>query len=159
MVHCCGRSSQPCAGTFSSSGCFFFCALCQFVPLGAWREDTPSGARLTMSFLLPSSICLAVAFHSGSLSSYLLLILLMRSPTNPFQIPLPVWNLGGNMRSGICSIFVTYPFPRVYVVVRKIPGPGFTQTLVHFTWWTHFLFLSPQLSHLYNGTDNKETLS
>lgn len=75
--------------------------------MGSLAENIPLEAELTMRFLLPTLICLAVAFHSGALSSHLPLILLIRNPTNPFQILLPVWNLGGIMASNICFILWT----------------------------------------------------
>lgn len=77
-------------------------------PTGSLAENAPLAARLTMRFFLPTLICLAVTFHSGSLSSYLPLILFIRSPTNPLQILLPVWNLGGNMTSSICFINILW---------------------------------------------------
>ena len=85
VLHCCGRSSQPGAGTSHSSGCPSFCTFCQPVLLEAWQKDALPEARLTMSFLLPSPICLAVAFHSESLSSYLPVTLLLGAPQTHFR--------------------------------------------------------------------------
>lgn len=49
------------------------------------REDTLSEPSLTMSFLLPSPICLAVVFHTESLFSHLPLILLFEALQTHFR--------------------------------------------------------------------------
>ena len=49
------------------------------------RADTPSEASLTMSFLLPSPICLAAVFLTESLFSYLPLILLFEALQTHFR--------------------------------------------------------------------------
>lgn len=138
-----------CAGTSSSSGWFLFGVLCQLFHWKLGREDTLAEARLTMSFLLPTSICLAIAFHSGFLFSHLPLILLLRSPTNPFQILLPVWNLGGNMTSRICFIlWLSLFWESIWEKFLGQASPRY--------WFLSLyalpLFLSPRFSHQYNGT-------
>lgn len=101
-MHCCGRSSQPCVRTSSSSG-RFSCVLCQECSWKLGREDALPAASLTTSFLLPWATGLAAAFKV-SLSSHWPLLLLMRTPMNPFQALLPLWNLGGNRKSWFCFI-------------------------------------------------------
>lgn len=67
VMHCCDRFSQPCAGTSSSSGCFSFCAPCQYIPLEAWQRthclqpDSPwaSFSPHPSAWLLPSTVGLS----------------------------------------------------------------------------------------------------
>lgn len=129
---------------------FVLCAL-PVVPLEAWQEDTLAEARLTMSFLLPTSICLAVAFHSGFLFSHLPLILLLRSPTNLFQILLPVWNLEENMTSRIRFIlWLSLSWESIWEKFLGQASPRYW----FLSLYALTLFLSPQFSRLlvYNGT-------
>lgn len=132
---------------------FVLCPLPVY-PTGSLAENALLAARLTTSFLLPTPTCLAVAFHSGSLSSYLPLILFIRSPTNPFQILLPVWNLGGDMTNSICFINILWTSLSQESICCSEKNPWSRHhpdtSPRHITVWTHIISLS-SVSHLYIG--------
>lgn len=110
VMDCCSRSFSPGVGTSCSSGCSWFCAFCQPFLLEAWQRRHIVWSQ--PHHALPSPLthlfgcCLPHWVSFLSLASYSAI----RSPTDPFQILLPVWNLGGNVIIGICSFFSLFEY-------------------------------------------------